>query len=104
MYEGCSALAQVELYNGAASLEAIPVKERYTAAVACIAEGVLSKKPALIAAARRYLLSYQDAAPQLGYVNCFNLNMHKTCSVSRTCTRLYSMHLTCDEQMHATHN
>lgn len=54
------------MYNSAPSMEAIPVKERYTAAVACIAEGVAARKPALISAAQRYLLSYQQAAAELG--------------------------------------
>ncbi|BDA41990.1 probable protein ACCUMULATION AND REPLICATION OF CHLOROPLASTS 6, chloroplastic [Coccomyxa sp. Obi] len=57
---------QAALYNSAPSMEAIPVKERYTAAVACIAEGVAARKPALISAAHRYLLSYHQAAPELG--------------------------------------
>ncbi|EIE25406.1 hypothetical protein COCSUDRAFT_61625 [Coccomyxa subellipsoidea C-169] len=57
---------QVALYGGAPSMEAIPSQERYTAAVACIAEGVASRKPALISTALRYLTSYQAAAPDLG--------------------------------------
>ncbi len=59
-------LPQVALYGGAPSMEAIPSQERYTAAVACIAEGVASRKPALISTALRYLTSYQAAAPDLG--------------------------------------
>ncbi|KAK9908710.1 hypothetical protein WJX75_001848 [Coccomyxa subellipsoidea] len=57
---------QVALYGSAPSMEAIPVKERYTAAVACIAEGVAARKPALISTAHRYLTSCQEAAPALG--------------------------------------
>ncbi len=48
-------MVQVALYRKAPSIDAIPIGERYTAAIACIAEGVTAQKPALISAAHRYL-------------------------------------------------
>ena len=76
----CLLLPQVALYGSAPSMEAIPVKERYTAAVACIAEGVAARKPALISTAHRYLTSCQEAAPALGCVSCATESKHTTAS------------------------
>ena len=52
---------QVALYNGVPR-EAVPERERYAAAMACIAEGVTAQKPALVAAAQRQLAELRAAA------------------------------------------